>query len=140
MLKTIKEKINSINRLMEKIESNKKPSIIELLKKEIEKLKELNNEYKDILDSKKVIHKEITNKKVRYYLQDGSTYVIRDKYRYLYDSKTKVITYEFDNGQIERSYPSGIKEIRFVDGSIIIKKDNKEYDVINKNTTKTEIK
>ena len=116
MLKIIKEKINSINRLMEQVESTKKPSIIELLKKEIEKLRELNNEYKNILDSKKVVHKEIEKKKIRYYLQDGSTYVIRDKYRYLYDAKSKVITYEFDNGQIERSYPSGIKEIRYGDG------------------------
>lgn len=117
---------------MEQVESNKKPSLVELLKREIEKLKELNNEYKQSLDSKKVIHKEVTKNKVRYYLQDGSTYVIRDKYRYLYDSKTKVITYEFNNGQIEKSYPSGIKEIRFSDGSIIVKSDNREYDVLNK--------
>ncbi|KAF5141146.1 t-complex 10 [Vairimorpha ceranae] len=136
MLKIIKEKINSINRLMEQVESTKKPSIIELLKKEIEKLRELNNEYKNILDSKKVVHKEIEKKKIRYYLQDGSTYVIRDKYRYLYDAKSKVITYEFDNGQIERSYPSGIKEIRYGDGSIIIKNDNKDYDKLDDTKSK----
>lgn len=121
---------------MEQVESTKKPSIIELLKKEIEKLRELNNEYKNILDSKKVVHKEIEKKKIRYYLQDGSTYVIRDKYRYLYDAKSKVITYEFDNGQIERSYPSGIKEIRYGDGSIIIKNDNKDYDKLDDTKSK----
>lgn len=132
MREIIKEKICCINRLMEEIEKNKRPSLVELLKNEIDKLKQLNDQYKEALQSKKVIHKEVNNKKIRYFLQDGSTYVVRDKYRYLYDAKTKIITYEFDNGQIEKSFPNGIKEIRFSDGSLVIKSDNKEYDVINK--------
>lgn len=132
MREIIKEKICSINRLMEEVERNKKPSLIELLKNEIDKLKQLNDEYKETIQSKKVVHREVSNNKTRYFLQDGSTYVVRDKYRYLYDAKSKIITYEFDNGQIEKSFPSGIKEIRYPDGSIIIKSDNKEYDVINK--------
>ncbi|EQB60201.1 hypothetical protein NAPIS_ORF02207 [Vairimorpha apis BRL 01] len=117
---------------MEKIESQKKMSLVEILKNEINKLKELNEQYKEILDSKKVVHKETTKHKTRYFLKDGSTYVVRDKYRYLYDSKSKIITYEFENGQIEKSFPNGIKEIRYSDGRVIIKNDNKDYDIINK--------
>lgn len=129
---TIKEKIRCINTLMETIETKKKLSLVEVLKNEITKLKELNEQYKEILESKKVIHKEITKNKTRYFLKDGSTYVVRDKYRYLYDSKSKIITYEFENGQVEKSFPNGIKEIRYSDGRVIIKNDNKDYDIINK--------
>ncbi|EOB15488.1 hypothetical protein NBO_3g0039 [Nosema bombycis CQ1] len=133
MRQLLKFKLDYINTLMDKIESKKKTSLVDILREEIEKLKKLNSEYKDALDSKKVIHKEVHPNKVRYYLKDGSTYVIRNnKYKYLYDNKTKIMTYEFSNGQIERTMPYGIKEIRYPDGSIVIKSDEKEYEVINK--------
>ena len=49
------------------------------------------------------------------------------EYRYLYNFKSKTITYEFENGQIERTFVNGMKEIRKSDGSIVIKTNAKEY-------------
>lgn len=131
-MQLLKNKVDSINKLMHKIESDKRTSLVDILKEEIDKLKKMNQEYKDLLESKKVVHKDVLPTKVRYYLKDGSTYVIKNnKYKYLYDSKSKIVTYEFENGQIERTLPYGIKEIRHPDGSITIKSDDKDYEVIN---------
>lgn len=106
------------------------PTLIKILKEEIEKLKSLNNEYQLFLESKKVVHKDGKGSKTRYYLKDGSTYVVGKNYRYLYDAKTKTITYEFLNGQIERTFQNGIKEIRHNDGSITIRNGEKDYETI----------
>ncbi|KAG0441578.1 Centromere protein J [Dictyocoela muelleri] len=128
----IKNKIKTIDALIKQME-HKKGSLIEILRNEIKNLRDLNNEYKKMLEDKKIIHEEKHKNKVRYHLNDGSTYVVSKKgYRYLYDSTTKVIIYEFSNGQIEKSYPMGIKEIRYPDGSICIKCGEKDYDFINK--------
>lgn len=110
----------------------KRQSLIDILKNEILKLKKLNNEYKQLLTDKKIINKEKSKNIVRYHLNDGSTYVINHtkKYKYLFDNKTKIITYEFENGQIERTFPNGIKEIRYADGSIGIRHGNNDYDYI----------
>lgn len=79
-----------------------------------------------------MVHEEHNKGKTRYYLHDGSTYVVskNNKYKYLYDAKSRIITYEFDNGQIERTFPNGLKEIRYKDGSITIKNGSREYDYI----------
>jgi hypothetical protein len=70
--------------------------------------------------------------KIRYHLKDGSTYVVNreNKYRYLYDVGTKIITYEFSNGKIERTFPGGLKEIRHPDGTVTIRNGTKDYDFI----------
>ncbi|KAF9764804.1 hypothetical protein NGRA_0267 [Nosema granulosis] len=131
MQEILKSKIDYINKIMNKIETNKRTSLVDILREEIDNLKKLNAEYKSVLDGKKVVHKEVENNKVRYFLKDGSTYVIKkNKYKYLYDNNTKVVTYEFENGQIERTLPCGIKEIRYPDGSITIRSDDKDYEVI----------
>jgi len=86
-----------------------------------------------MLHRKRVKTKEETESKVKYVLSDGSVYVIHKtkRYKYLYDAGTGVMTYEFSNGQIERTFPAGIKEIRGTDGKIVIKNAEKEYDVVN---------
>ncbi|KAM0675201.1 hypothetical protein GVAV_000853 [Gurleya vavrai] len=124
-----KEKINFIESLLQKMDQ-KKASVIDILKEEINKLKKLNDEYESFLQSKKVIHTDRNRNKTRYYLQDGSTYVVSKNCRYLYDSKTKIITYEFENGQVERTFPCGLKEIRHSDGSITIRNGTKDYESI----------
>lgn len=131
MQENIKEKIQCIDALMERIGNNKEVSVIDVLKEEIYKLRKLNEEYKGILEAKKVVHKDQLQNKTRYYLKDGSTYVVRNnQYRYLYDAKIKVITYEFCNGQIEKTFPLGLKEIRYPDGTITIKNGPKDHDYI----------
>ncbi|KAM0677118.1 hypothetical protein BDAP_002279 [Binucleata daphniae] len=107
-----------------------KASVVDILKEEIKKLKKLNLEYENLLDSKKVMHTDKNKYKTRYFLRDGSTYVVSKNCRYLYDAKSKIITYEFDNGQIERTFPCGLKEIRHTDGSITIRNGGKDYDCI----------
>lgn len=102
----------------------------EVLKEEISKLKKLNEQYKVFLSSKNVIHRDKKRDKTRYYLKDGSTYVIGKNYRYLYDVRTKIITYEFGNGQVERTFSNGLKEIRHSDGTITIKNGEKDYEFI----------
>lgn len=124
-----KDKIAFIESLLTKMDQ-KKASVIDILKDEINKLKKLNNEYETFLQSKKVIHTDKNRNKTRYYLQDGSTYVVSKKCRYLYDAKSRVITYEFENGQVERTFPCGLKEIRHNDGSITIKTGSKDYECI----------
>lgn len=110
------------------------PTLVKILKEEIEKLKSLNNEYQIFLESKKVVHTDGKRNKTRYYLKDGSTYVIGKNYRYLYDSKSKIITYEFSNGQVERTFPNGLKEIRHRDGSLTIKNGEKDHEYIEDRT------
>jgi hypothetical protein len=131
MQQAIKQKIECINTLMKQIDGNRGVSVVDILKEEIAKLRDLNEEYRKILDSKKVVHRDQMQNKTRYYLKDGSTYVVKNnQYRYLYDAKTKIITYEFFNGQVEKTFPTGLKEIRHPDGSITIKSSGKDYDFI----------
>ncbi len=128
---TIKSKIRFIDDLLSKIENNEKSPLLSVLENEIEILNDLNNKYKEQLDKKKVYKKEQSNNKIRYYLNDGSVYFIKHhEYRYLYDAETKIVTYEFENGQIERTFPNGLKEIRRKDGSVIIKHGIKDYDYL----------
>ncbi|OAG29001.1 hypothetical protein NEDG_01140 [Nematocida displodere] len=133
MEEVLKEKVKSIDSIIAKMKTHGEHSLVELLKEEIDKLKRLNEEYETQLSNKTVKNKETTATKTKYTLSDGSIYVINKgkNYKYLYDSNTSVITYEFSNGQIERTFPTGIKEIRRTDGKIIIKTSEKEYDVIN---------
>lgn len=105
-------------------------NMTEVLKEEIDKLRTLNEQYKKFLNSKNVIHKDRKRDKTRYYLKDGSTYVIGKNYRYLYDSRSKIITYEFSNGQVERTFSNGLKEIRHKDGTVTIKNGEKDYEFI----------
>ncbi|AFM99117.1 hypothetical protein KMI_02g02740 [Encephalitozoon hellem] len=131
MQENIKEKIDSIDALMKRLEENKNISVVDILKEEVLKLKKLNEEYRKALEDKRVMHKDQLQNKTRYYLKDGSTYVVKsNQYRYLYDAKTKVITYEFSNGQIEKTFPSGLREIRYPDGSIAIKNGPRDHEYI----------
>ncbi|KCZ79378.1 hypothetical protein H312_03232 [Anncaliia algerae PRA339] len=125
----IQECSKFIEQLLSKIEKND-TNIKEILRDEIERLKILHIEYKQNLESKKVIHEEKQPLKTRYFLKDGSTYVVDSKgnYKYLYDNKNRSITYHFTNGQIEKTFENGIKEIRYPDGSICIKFGDKDYD------------
>ncbi|KAM0672927.1 hypothetical protein CWI42_050120 [Ordospora colligata] len=131
MQENIKEKIDSIDALMRRMNGDERVSVVDVLKEEIHKLRRLNEEYKRILDAKRVVHKDQLQNKIRYYLKDGSTYVVKsNQYRYLYDAKTKVVTYEFANGQIEKTFPSGLKEIRHPDGSITIRNGPNDHEYI----------
>jgi hypothetical protein len=130
--KTVVLKMKYIEELLTRLENREPPSIIALLKNEMEQLRLQVNVIKSQGEDKKVVGKEETLNKTRYYLKDGSVYVVKGReYKYLYDSKTKVVTYEFDNGQIERTFQNGIKEIRKKDGTVIIKTGPKEFDYLN---------
>lgn len=123
----IRMKMNYIDCLLSKLENNENVSVVTILQDELEMLKK---QKQDMLD-KSVIGKEEKSTRSRYYLKDGSVYVIKsNEYKYLYDSKTKIVTYVFANGQIERTFENGIKEIRRKDGTIIIKSSPQEYDYI----------
>ncbi|KAH9387028.1 uncharacterized protein NEMAJ01_1924 [Nematocida major] len=128
----LKEKLSAIDRIIERMKEKKEVTLTEVLKEEIERLKKLNKEYEEVLNRKKVKSKEESGGKVKYTLSDGSVYVVHreKKYKYLYDANTSIVTYEFGNGQIERTFPFGIKEIRTPAGKIVIKSSEKEYDVI----------
>ncbi|KAI5160118.1 hypothetical protein NEAUS03_0886 [Nematocida ausubeli] len=129
----LKERLSVIDRLIQKIRDEKEVRVTDILKEEIDRLKRLNAEYEEVLSKKKVKSKEeIKGNKIKYTLSDGSIYVINKKknYKYLYDINTSIITYEFGNGQIERTFPFGIKEIRMPDGKIVIKSSEKEYDLL----------
>lgn len=132
MQNRIKQKVSLIDALIKKMENKDKISLISILKTEIMKLKQLNQEYKKVVQEKKIVHEERKKNKTRYHLSDGSTYVVSHdkKYKYLYDANSRIITYEFENGQIERTFPNGIKEIRYADGSVGIRHGNKDYDLI----------
>lgn len=130
----LKEKIKSIDHLVECMKKARNISALDILQEEIGKLRRLNQEYEGMLRRKAVKEKQETPRKIKYTLNDGSVYVVHKskKYRYLYDAASSVVTYEFENGQIERTFPSGIKEIRTADGKIVIKESEKEYDVISR--------
>ena len=129
----LKEKVSTIDRIIARMKDTADSTLMSMLKEEIDKLKQLNKEYERMLHRKRVKTKEETDSKVKYVLSDGSVYVIHKikQYKYLYDAHTGVVTYEFSNGQIERTFPAGIKEIRGIDGKIVIKNAEKEYDVVN---------
>lgn len=125
----IHEKMKHIENILSKVENGELVSVVSVLQEEIKTLRNLTEEYKTIIEGKKVMKQEESGTKTRYYLKDGSVYVVKGKeYRYLYDTKTKIVTYQFENGQIERTFENGLKEIRQPDGSITIKSGVKEYD------------
>ena len=124
-------KINYIEELLSKLENHETPSIIDIIKKELINLRKMTEECKIKSDEKKVVGREDKEGRTRYFLKDGSVYVVKErKYRYLYDAKSKVVTYEFENGQVERTFDNGVKEIRRKDGSIVIKTGEKNYDFL----------
>jgi hypothetical protein len=127
----IRIKMNYIDSLLSKLENNEKVSAITILQDELESLKRQIAEADQDLQEKTVVGKEEKMSKTRYYLRDGSVYVIKgNEYKYLYDSKSKTVTYVFENGQIERTFENGLKEIRRKDGTIVIKTAPKEFDFI----------
>ncbi|KAI5192173.1 hypothetical protein NECID01_1828 [Nematocida sp. AWRm77] len=134
MEEVLKEKMERIDSLVMRIKENKEATLVDILKEEIEKLKKLNQEYESVLQKKSVRSKEESPGKTKYTLSDGSIYVVHKakQYKYLYDAATSVITYEFSNGQVERTFPAGIKEIRGPSGEIIIKLSDKEYEVVKR--------
>lgn len=128
---TIQDKMVYIEELLSKLENKENIPVTSVLEDELRSLRLLCIEHKKFDEDKKVTKKEESGSKMRYYLKDGSIYVIKkNEYRYLYDAKTKVVTYEFENGQIERTFANGIKEIRKKDGSIIIKDGIKDYEYL----------
>lgn len=128
----VRAKLDYIDELLTKLESKEAPSIMAVLRHEMEALRALGAECVKARESKTVVRREEKPTMTRYYLKDGSVYAVRAKdYRYLYDAQTKTVVYEFANGQIERTFENGIKEIRKKDGRIIIKNGAKDYDYIN---------
>ncbi len=132
MNKAIALKMKYIEELLTKLENRESPSVISILKEEMEQLKQQIMEIKSKNEDKRVVGVEESGNKSRYYLKDGSVYVVKGKeYKYLYDSKSKVVTYEFENGQVERTFQNGMKEIRRRDGSIVIKTSPKDFEYLN---------
>lgn len=128
---SIQAKMKYIDELITKTENYDAPSIYSILRNEIDLLKSQIAELKASNEDKKVVGKEEKASKTRYYLKDGSVYVVKGReYRYLYDAKSKVVTYEFENGQIERTFDHGLKEIRRRDGTIVIKTGPRDFDYI----------
>lgn len=128
---SIQRKMQYVDELITKTENRDAPSIYAILRSEIDALKSQIAELKVSSEEKKVVGKEEKASKTRYYLKDGSVYVVKGKeYRYLYDAKTRVVTYEFENGQIERTFDHGLKEIRRRDGTIVIKTGPRDFDYI----------
>lgn len=128
----LREKVEFVDRIIKGMNTSKEGSLIDILKAEIKKLQKLNQEYESVLKRKTVARKEESPGKTKYSLQDGSVYVVNRKrrYKYLYDAATGIITYEFETGQVERTFPGGIKEIRFPDGRVVVKTGEKDYDVL----------
>ena len=94
---------------MEQVESTKKPSIIELLKKEIEKLRELNNEYKNFqsmdteeeLDNKiDELNKKITILQDRVQLRDEGLLVSKKEIENYNEKVKKVIKIKKEKSKI----------------------------------------
>lgn len=122
-------KMKYIQELFAKIEKREQISAIAILEEEMGILKKLTDKYNKETNGKQVVKKEESATKTRYYLKDGSVYVVKDKhYRYLYDSQTKTITYQFEGGQVERTFPGGLKEIRRKDGTIVIKNGHMDFE------------
>ncbi|KAI5187235.1 hypothetical protein NEHOM01_2031 [Nematocida homosporus] len=134
MERVLWERIKALDGLIDRMKENKEIGLVEILREEIERLRRLNEEYEEVIQRKRVKSKEESEGKVKYWLNDGSVYVVNKdrKYKYLYDKSSGVVTYEFGSGQIERTFPGGIKEIRTADGKIIVKNSEKEYDIVNK--------
>jgi len=125
-------RIKYIDELLARLENKQAPSLLAILRDEIEQLRASSAQCQAAKDSKKVVRMEEKLGRKRYYLKDGSVYVVKDReYRYLYDAQSKVVTYEFANGQIERTFETGLKEIRHKDGSIIVKSGSGDYLHIN---------
>lgn len=128
---TIPHKMKYIEEILTRLENKESVSIIDILKGELDTLRQQVVEERNTDEGKMVVGKEENGIKTRYYLKDGSVYVVKGKdYRYLYDSKTKIVTYEFENGQIERTFENGLKEIRKKDGTIIVKTGPKDYEFV----------
>ncbi|OQS54502.1 hypothetical protein EHP00_10 [Ecytonucleospora hepatopenaei] len=129
----ILSKIQTIEKICSQIENNE-VDVVDLLKSELKNLKMIQDSINFEQQNKSVIKAEESLYKKRFYLKDGSTYVITNKptknYKYLYDAKTKIITYEFENGQIERTFECGLKEIRTNNGQIYIKYKDEGYEQI----------
>ncbi|KAI5173825.1 hypothetical protein PAEPH01_2049 [Pancytospora epiphaga] len=125
-------RIKYIDEILSRLENKQAPTLLGFLRDEIEQLRTVSTQFQSAKESKKVMRMEEKCGKKRYYLADGSVYVVKEhEYRYLYDACTKVVTYEFSNGQIERTFESGLKEIRRKDGSIVIKGGSGDYFQIN---------
>lgn len=132
MNKAVMLKMKYVEELLTKLENREAPSVTTLLKEEMSQLKQQIAEFKSQSEDKRVVGREENGSKVRYYLKDGSVYVVKGKeYRYLYDAKSKVVTYEFESGQIERTFQNGLKEIRKKDGTIVVKMGPKDFDYVN---------
>lgn len=126
---TIEERMKYMEEIITKLENKENIGIESVIEWELRILKNLCKEKKVNESAKAVIRKEIKGAMTRYYLKDGSIYVVKGKdYRYLYDYKSKIMTYEFGNGQIERTFSTGLKEIRRPDGTIEIKDGESEND------------
>lgn len=132
-LSLIQDRFKFLETLLERLENRESTSVTAILEAEISRLRQLTAEYKHRSEAKKVISKEDKVGKERYFLKDGSVYVVKqNEYKYLYDSNTKMMTYEFGNGQIERTFPNGLKEIRRTDGTVIIKTGPRDYDYVGR--------
>lgn len=130
MKETIQQKINLIEKLKKKIDESQNYQLFDILKKEIDELKFLMKAFKASLQSKRVIYLQKSENKKKYFLEDGSTFVIGSNCKYLYDTSDNSMTYEFSNGQIEKTFKSGIKEIRYPNGAIAIKYEDKTYEIV----------
>lgn len=131
----IKAKIELLDKILRQMEEGRDLSIFDILQEEMSSLKSITDSYVEDRESKSVVKKEEGVHKTRFYLKDGSTYVISRKpdknYKYLFDIRTKRVTYEFENGQVEHTFDNGIKEIRMGDGRIYIKTGANQYECIN---------
>lgn len=137
-MKTIIQiKIDIINKIFVKLEHNNKLTILDFLNNELQELNQLIEQFIKKKENKVVIKSEDHFDKTRFYLKDGSIYVVTKKYdknyKYLYDVDTKIMTYMFETGQIERTFENGLKEIRMPDGKIYIKHGPADYDDIKSN-------
>lgn len=128
----LRDKMQFIDSVIARMKREEPLSVVGLLKEEIRKLQRLNREYENSLRRKSVLQREETEGKTRYRLGDGSLYVVnrRRGYKCLYDKATGVVTYEFGNGQVERTFPGGIKEIRCPDGRVAVKTGEGDYDIL----------
>ncbi|KAF7696527.1 hypothetical protein CDIK_1795 [Cucumispora dikerogammari] len=130
MKELITQKILTIEEIQKTIDETENYKLLKVFKKEVNILKELIKKYKTEIESKKVIYMQTHEDKQKYYLEDGSVYVNGDKFKYLYNIKDGSVTYQFNNGQLERTFACGFKEIRYADGSIVIKMNDKTQEII----------
>lgn len=130
MKELIKQKIRIIEEIQKISDETLNYKIFIALKNEINSLKELIEKYKMEIQSKKVVYIQTLDNKQKYYLEDGSSYVVGSKFKYLYNSKDGSVMYQFSNGQIEKTLANGFKEIRYPDGSILIKFNDKTQEII----------